>query len=208
MLRSVGLLSRVGSPLVSNSTRICSVRLLQSSARAFNANVQSGQSTRVKTGDDDVKAPKIRPPVSIDRELPDPFVREKQNKRYFVVYAIGVTVACAIIFNYEKTMSPITTSTLYFLRRSDIAKENLGDGIDFKSSWPWISGTLNTVKGDIDISFNIKGDKGDGVLKLKATRESKLHPFDIHHFLLEVKDGEGKVVDYDLTKDSAIDFDI
>lgn len=149
-----------------------------------------------------------KPPVTVDRELPDPFAKKKTNRRYFVVYAIGMTVACAIIFNYEKTQSPIITSTLYFLRRSQESIDLLGKDIDFSSSWPWISGQLNTVQGKIDIKFNVKGSLGTGVVKLRATRESKLHPFDIHMFSLEVdgKDGSKKVVD--LTKDPNVDFDI
>ncbi|ODV79009.1 DUF1783-domain-containing protein [Suhomyces tanzawaensis NRRL Y-17324] len=146
---------------------------------------------------------KYQTPVTVDREFPDPFAEKKQNRKYFVAYGIGVTVACIIIFNYEKTTSPIVTSTLFFMRRSSIAKEQLGNGIDFASSWPWISGTLNTNKGDIDIAFKIKGDKGVGMLKLKAERELRMHPFNVHHFLLEMGG-----VDYDLTKDPAVEFDI
>lgn len=142
-----------------------------------------------------------KPPVTIDRELPDPFVRQKQNRYYFIVYGIGVTVSCIITFNYEKTRSPITSSTLFFLRRAEISKTLLGNGIDYASSWPWISGPLNTVKGDIDISFAVKGDKNDGTVRLKATRENRTHPFVIHHFVLDV---EGK--EYDLTKDKKMDF--
>lgn len=141
------------------------------------------------------------PPVTLDRELPDPFAKQKQNRKYFIVYGLGVALSCIITFNYEKTRSPIITSTLFFLRRSEISKQQLGGGIDYKSSWPWISGPLNTVKGDIDISFDVKGDRSGGTVKLRASRESKQHPFVVHHFLLAI---DGK--DFDLTKDPKIDF--
>ncbi|EDK36037.2 hypothetical protein PGUG_00135 [Meyerozyma guilliermondii ATCC 6260] len=131
-------------------------------------------------------------PVTVERELPDPFVSQKQNRNYFWTYGIGVTLACVIIFNYEKTRSPIVNSTLYLLRMSDEVTSRLGDNIDFKSSWPWISGTLNTVSGDIDIEFAVKGSIRDGMLKLRASRTSKTQPFDVHEFTLTV---DGEVLD-------------
>lgn len=145
-------------------------------------------------------------PVNVDRELPDPFAANKQNRRYFWVYAVGVTVLCALIFNYEKTRSPIVNSVLYCLRRSEDAKAQLGPNIGFKSSWPWIWGTLNTVKGDIDIEFDVSGDEKSGKLKLKASRTKKFVPFDIKHFILEVNDENHTKVD--LMKDPAVDFEL
>lgn len=127
-------------------------------------------------------------PVTVERELPDPFSSQKQNRNYFWTYGIGVTLACVVIFNYEKTRSPIVNSTLYLLRMSDEVTELLGDNIDFRSPWPWISGTLNTVSGDIDIEFAVKGLKRDGNLKLRATRTSKTQPFDVHEFTLKAGD--------------------
>ncbi|CUM64440.1 uncharacterized protein PRCAT00002044001 [Priceomyces carsonii] len=138
---------------------------------------------------------------SMDRELPDPFAEQKQNRRYFWAYGIGVTLSCVIIFNYEKTRSPIINSSMYFLRRSDIAKEHLGKHIAFASSWPWIWGTLNAVKGNVDILFKVSGSAANGTVLLKAKRESKLLPFNVEHFLLEVN-GE----QYDLTSDPAVSF--
>lgn len=142
--------------------------------------------------------------VSVDRELPDPFADKKQNKIYFWVYGVGVVVLCALIFNYEKTRSPIVNSVLYCLRRSDLAKASLGPNIGFSSSYPWIWGPLNTVQSNIDITFNVRGEKNSGTLKLKASRTSKLVPFDIHHWTLVVKDGPT----IDLLQDSSVDFEL
>jgi cytochrome c oxidase assembly factor 1 len=153
------------------------------------------------------KTDEVKSPITLDRELPDPFVDQKKNRIYFVVYGLGVVIACAIIFNYEKTRSPITSSTLYFLRRSTIAKEQLGEGINFSSSWPWISGPLNTVSGHIDILFAVKGSKTSGTLLLKANRDSKIVPFNIQHFILQIEEN-GVKTEYDLTKDPEVDFDI
>ena len=49
---------------------------------------------------------------------------------------------------------------------------------------------LNAVRGDIDIEFAVQGSQNTGKLKLKATRESKLHPFDIHHWILQINDAQ------------------
>lgn len=143
-------------------------------------------------------------PVNVDRELPDPFAAKKLNRKYFWVYAVGVTVLCALIFNYEKTRSPIVNSVLYCLRRSEAAKSELGANIGFQSSWPWIWGTLNTVKGNIDIEFDVAGDKNSGKLKLKASRTGKFVPFDVENFSLEVTDG----TTVDLKNDPTMDFDL
>lgn len=131
-------------------------------------------------------------PVTVERELPDPFISQRQNRNYFWTYGIGVTLACVLIFNYEKTRSPIVNSTLYLLRMSDEVTSRLGDNIDFRSLWPWISGTLNTVSGDIDIEFAVKGSIREGMLKLRASRTSKTQPFDVHEFTLTV---DGEVLD-------------
>lgn len=148
--------------------------------------------------------PQPKRPITVDRELPDPFISRRQNRQYFWAYGLGVVLACAIIFNYEKTRSPIVNSVMYFLRRSQNAKQTLGDGINFKYSWPWVWGTLNTVKGDIDIEFAVKGSENSGTLKLKANRESRLHPFKIHHWILQINDNQKTEID--LLADNSVDF--
>lgn len=145
-------------------------------------------------------------PINIERELPDPFKEKRKNRMYFWVYAIGITALCAIIFNYEKSSSPIVNSVLYCLRRSEQGKKYLGSNIGFKSSWPWILGPLNTVKGNIDIEFDVKGDLQTGKLHLKASRSSKLVPFDLEAFELVINDANHTAVD--LMKDPSMDFEL
>ncbi|KAI5968067.1 hypothetical protein KGF57_000257 [Candida theae] len=148
-----------------------------------------------------------KPPVTIDRELPDPFVKRDQNRRYFVFYSVAVVVTCAIIFNYEKSSSPIVNSTLYFLRRSSIAQDAIGKNIEFASNWPWIWGKLNTVQGVIDVKFKVKGDERKAWVVLNASRESKMHPFEVHKFALEVDTKDSKV-EYNLMDDPEFEFDL
>lgn len=141
--------------------------------------------------------------ATVDRELPDPLEPQKENRRYFLLYAVGVVVSCAIIFNYEKTGSPIINSLMYCLRRSEVAKEALGDNIGYSSAWPWIWGPLNTVQGNIDIQYKVKGDAQGATVHLKATRVSALMPFKVEHLYLEYADG----LTSDLLKDESIDFE-
>lgn len=142
-------------------------------------------------------------PLHIERELPDPFADKKKNRWYFGVYAVGVVASCAVIFNYEKTRSPIINSVMYCLRRSEAAKQSLGPNIGFESSWPWIWGPLNAVSGHVDIEYRVKGDLALAVLRMKADRESRQLPFDMQQLRLEFDDG--RVVD--LKQDPSIDFE-
>ncbi|KAI3406697.1 hypothetical protein KGF56_000543 [Candida oxycetoniae] len=148
-----------------------------------------------------------KPQITVDRELPYPYKKRDENRIYFVVFAVGITLSCLVIFNYEKSSSPIINSILYYLRRSTIAQDALGKDIDFASSWPWIWGTLNTVQGKIDIKFKVKGSEQKGWLILKADRESKMHPFVISEFVLEVDTPDSKVA-YDMRLDPEYEFDL
>lgn len=137
----------------------------------------------------------------VERELPDPFKDRTKNRVQFVGFWILMGVSAAIMFNYEKTSSPVVTTTLHFLRRSKIIRDVLGDEIDFKNIYPWVSGELNQVKGAVNIKFDVKGSKNWGTIRLVADRESRRHDFLIHEWSLEV---EGKK--YDLLADETVDF--
>lgn len=128
-------------------------------------------------------------PLRIDRDLPDP--REDRAKQImgFVGFSIAMTASLALIFNYEKTESPIIETSLYQLRRSPVTKELLGENIEFSGIIPWVYGELNPVKGKINIKFYIKGDnKVPGVVRLVADRENRAEQFLIHEWSLTVND--------------------
>lgn len=145
---------------------------------------------------------------TVDRELPDPFKQKKLNRKYMIVYTIGIIIACTLIFNYEKTSSSVITSALYFSRKSKKLNELIGNNIDFKSKFPWISGTLNTMKGIVDINFKIKGNSDYGIILLKAKRESYNDPFKIEHFNFSMKKNGNFEVVYDFLSDSNLVIDI
>jgi cytochrome c oxidase assembly factor 1 len=108
-----------------------------------------------------------------DRELPDiPTSSGRWMKTIpiFLVILVGSTLA---IFNYQKSSSSIVNATLYALRTSPRAREELGDEIYFRDKFPWIWGEMNQLHGRIDISFGVKGNKASGWMKFRSFRPTR-----------------------------------
>lgn len=150
-----------------------------------------------------LKAEKKNKPMTVDRELPDPLKDRTRARVQFVGFWVLMGICALLMFNYEKQNSPVVTTTLHFLRRSQIIRSVLGDEIDFASVYPWISGELNQVKGVVDIKFTVKGSNNQGVVRLVADRMSRHDEFLIHEWSLEV---DGKK--YDLLADDSVDFSV
>ncbi|KAH3682204.1 hypothetical protein WICPIJ_006825 [Wickerhamomyces pijperi] len=145
----------------------------------------------------------IKKQMVIERELPDPLKEVRSNRYKFIAFVTLMGISSFLIFNYEKLNSPIVTTTLHFLRRSQTMKDVLGEKIDFASAFPWVRGQLNQVQGKVNIEFHVKGTKGEGKIKLRADREDRLSDFLIHEWCL-IDDKDGKV--YDLLEDDTVDF--
>lgn len=153
---------------------------------------------------DPVTGEKIfKKPMTINTELPDdPRPQQRmQSILTFLVFAAGMTAACLGIFNYEKVSSPIMNATMYFLRRSDDARELLGNKITYDGLFPWIDGEVNTMKGIVDCSTSICGDKSSALMILKAEKKAD-EKFTIIQWLLIGENGE--IVD--LTNDASVDL--
>lgn len=86
------------------------------------------------------------------------------------------------IFNYQKSSSSIVSSTLYALRMSKEAREVLGDEIYFAHKIPWISGTMDQLHGQIDISYWVKGTKSQGKMRFKSVRPDRNGYVSVLHF--------------------------
>lgn len=145
----------------------------------------------------------LKNPMTINTELPDD-PRPKQRLQAiftFLVFAAGMTAACLGIFNYEKVSSPIMNATMYFLRRSEHTRELLGNKITYDGLFPWIYGEVNTMKGLVDCSTYVCGDKGSALMILKADRKAD-EKFTIIQWLLIGDNGD--VVD--LTNDASVDL--
>jgi cytochrome c oxidase assembly factor 1 len=77
------------------------------------------------------------------------------------------------IFNYEKLNNSVVSSSLYALRVHPEARDALGDEIYFAHRIPWISGKIDPMHGEIDVSFAVKGSRGKGVMRFRAIRPRK-----------------------------------
>ena len=122
-------------------------------------------------------------PLRIDRELPDPTTERRKRIAGFLLFSVAIGSALSLIFNYEKTESPIISNTLYYIRRSPAIKNILGESIEFDGIIPWVYGELNSVKGRINITFYIKGDKNvTGTVRLVADRNTHDEEFLIHEW--------------------------
>ncbi|KAI8060047.1 cytochrome oxidase complex assembly protein 1-domain-containing protein [Gongronella butleri] len=73
------------------------------------------------------------------------------------VWVVGLSAA----LNYQRLSSSVVSGTLFMVRYDPRVIELVGDHVDYADSWPWISGTVNHLKGKVDIAFEIVGDKGE-----------------------------------------------
>lgn len=108
-----------------------------------------------------------------DRELPT-INTSKGWLKTLPIFVVAVGAAMLGIFNYQKSSSSVVSSTLYALRTSPQAREILGDEIYFAQQIPWISGEMNQLHGRINISFWVKGTKGQGKMRFKSVRPDRM----------------------------------
>lgn len=108
-----------------------------------------------------------------DRELPK-IKTSRGWLRTLPIFVVAVGAAMLGIFNYQKSSSSVVSSTLYALRTSPQAREILGDEIYFAQQIPWISGEMNQLRGRIDISFWVKGTKGQGKMRFRSFRPDRM----------------------------------
>jgi len=73
------------------------------------------------------------------------------------------------------------------VRENEDMHNMLGAAIRPEPLWylngdPWISGRINMMQGNVDLSFRLKGHKGSGTLYFTSVRKSKHEPFKILRF--------------------------
>lgn len=83
----------------------------------------------------------------------------------------------------------MTTSTLFALRSHPVARELLGDEIQYSSRLPWIKGELDQFHGRIDIEYGVKGTRAEGVMRFRSRRRSRLGLFETEKWELWLRDG-------------------
>lgn len=141
-------------------------------------------------------------PMNVNDELPDPLIQQRLNRKIFIIFVGVMSITLFGIFNYEKVSSPIMNATMYFLRRSTVAREKLGKEITFAGLFPYIKGHVNTMKGHINVTVKVCGDKREAVMRLRGDRDSRQDQFAIEEWTLTFEDGE--IID--LLKDQSIDL--
>jgi hypothetical protein len=118
-------------------------------------------------------------------------------------------VAFAWVFNYQKVATGFFKESLFLVRAADEAKQLFGDNIRHPGPFSWVSGTLNQVKGIVDINYKVYGDKGkmndatiaftdsikssivdEGMVHIKAHKDRGSTEWKILSFVLENNQGE------------------
>ncbi|CAL3972557.1 hypothetical protein PZA11_004353 [Diplocarpon coronariae] len=124
-----------------------------------------------------------------DRELPDIPENGMKWARTVPIFLVVLISSMLGIFNYQKSSSSVVSSTMYALRTSPKAREQLGEEIYFARQMPWIWGEMNMLHGKIDIHFEVKGQKSSGTMRFKSHRTARQGMFVTTEWSLEMKDG-------------------
>ncbi|KAG0173485.1 hypothetical protein DFQ28_007116 [Apophysomyces sp. BC1034] len=99
----------------------------------------------------------------VERELPAPTPISRRWRLAGGV-AVGAVVWGGVLassMNYQRTSSSVVNGTLFTVRYDPRVIELLGDKVDYADQWPWISGTVNHLKGRVDVSFDVSGSTGE-----------------------------------------------
>jgi hypothetical protein len=100
-------------------------------------------------------------PQSLPRPLPE---FKNKTTQYIIFGIIGVSFWIGAIitsFNYQRLNSSTVQGSLFNLKYHPEALELLGKNINFVSSFPWIKGSINHLKGQVNFQYTVKGDKGE-----------------------------------------------
>ncbi|KAK0531344.1 cytochrome oxidase assembly protein 1 [Tilletia horrida] len=95
--------------------------------------------------------------------------------------------------NKERLSSSAFRSALVQIKDSPAAQAALGDPIMLVPSLvgdPWISGSVNTMQGRVDLSFEVKGPKSKGRAYFTSIRPAMHMPFEIIRFLIVTDQGD------------------
>ncbi|KAI8344230.1 cytochrome oxidase complex assembly protein 1-domain-containing protein [Chlamydoabsidia padenii] len=134
----------------------------------------------------------------VDRELPS--APTKSRRPWYIggalvgtlVWVVGLSSA----LNYQRLSSSVVSGTLFMVRYDPRVIDLVGDKVDYADSWPWISGTVNHLKGKVNIAFDVTGSKGERArvrfssqrrghawhtLEFTVTRQSDNETVDIGH---------------------------
>jgi cytochrome c oxidase assembly factor 1 len=112
--------------------------------------------------------------------------------RSLPIFVLAMTISTLAIINYQKSSSSTVAAILYALRTNERARELLGDEVYFAQRIPWISGQMAQMQGIIDISFRVRGTRGEGLVRFHSARRSARGVWETLEYWVEV---DGKRVD-------------
>lgn len=115
---------------------------------------------------------------------------QRTARKAFAAFCVIMALTLGGIIKYEDANSPVVSSTLYTLRRSKIARQEMGENISFSSLFPWISGSLSTAHGNVTFWYNASGSKNDAVVKFSSIRDPVTKQFGIHEWSITPKGKE------------------
>lgn len=100
----------------------------------------------------------------------------------------------AYVTNQEKLSSSVSRSILRAVREDPQLRQVLGEVIRPQPEWwlngdPWISGHINQLQGNIDVSFRIRGSRSSGTIYFTSIRKEKGVPFTVLRFKVICDDG-------------------
>lgn len=141
--------------------------------------------------------PKAQPPTETFASPSQPrayYTRPKQRdlppyrRTWPVLLALGtagVGVWAAFltyVANQERLSSSVMRRVVSTIRQSPEVQDLLGEAIRPEPAWylngdPWVTGSVNMLQGNVDLSFRVKGHKGAGTLYYTSIRKAKGEPF-------------------------------
>jgi len=98
--------------------------------------------------------------------------------------------------NQERAATSIIRQVIDNVRSSEDLARVLGQDIKPEVAWfllngsPWISGKISVLKGNIDVSFRLRGSRGGGTVYFTSIRKSKDERFVILRFKVIADDGK------------------
>jgi cytochrome c oxidase assembly factor 1 len=108
-----------------------------------------------------------------NRELPDLKHINYHKRQFWFTFPIFIglmAVSALVLFNYQKQESSPVLSSMYALRVNYKAREVLGDNIQMADRFPWIWGSIDSLHGNVDVTFRVKGTRGMGSMRFRCIR--------------------------------------
>jgi len=135
-----------------------------------------------------------RPRPSRPRELPE---IKSRTPLFIGLGVLGLSAWGAFLLyamNQERLSSSVVQQILSRLRMEPRLVPVLGQSVRFEPQWyamgsPYVSGAVNLLQGNVDVSFRIQGSRGKGTVYFTSIRHAKGAPFTILRFKVICDDG-------------------